>query len=148
MTTMTESIWETGTYDLLIQQDPEGRPGDLVVCVFAMPSDPDDDAADEDAPILADYDVPLESYKGPLDPYLLAVRSIGEKGLIRPEDVEKVFGERLAVHILLALYEAAENDFYGRDIDGQPWREPQEEGAFPLMKRVHPLLMDLERRLY
>lgn len=146
--TMRTSIWETGTYDLLLQQDPDGRPGDLVVAVFAMPSDPDDDAADEDAPILADTDVPAESYDGPLEPHHLAVRSIGEKGLIRPEDVEKIFGGRLAVHILLALYEAAENDFYGRDIDGTPWRPPSEEGAFPLMKRVHPLLMDLKRRLY
>ena len=147
MTTMTGSIWETGTYDLLLQQDPEGSPGDLVVAVFALPSDPDDDAADEDAPILADTDVPREMYDGPLDPYQLAVRSIGDKGLIRPEDVEKIFGARLAVHILLALYEAAENDFNGRDVDGQPWREPS-AGAFPLMQRVHPLLMDLKRRLY
>lgn len=147
MTIMT-SIWQTGTYDLLIQQDPEGQPGDLVVSVFACPTDLDDDAADQDAPILSDTTVPAGMYDGPLEPYQYAVRSIGERGLIRAEDVEKLYGARLAVHILLALYEAAENDFYGRDVDHLPWRTPSEEGAFPLMQKVHPLLMDLKRRLY
>lgn len=146
MSTVT-SAWQTGTYDLLVHPDPEGGPGDLMVVVFAAPTDIDDVDADEDAPILASRDVIRGEYDQELGEHQLGTFSIGEKGLLQPEDVEKVYGPRLAARILLSLYEAADNDFRGIDVEGHPWRLP-ESGAFPLMARVHPLLMDLRRRLF
>jgi hypothetical protein len=145
--TTTESIWDTGTYDLLVNQDPDGAPGDLVVVVFAHPADPDDREADDDAPILADVEVLRGEYDAELPEHLKAIGSCGENGLIRPEDIEKLYGPRLGVRIMLALFTAAENDFNGMDIDGQPWRGPS-AGAFPMMQRTHTLLMDLKRRLF
>lgn len=145
MTTMT-SAWQTGTYDLLVYPDAEGRPGDLMVVVFAAATDLDDQDADDDAPILAHVDVAREEYDEDPAPYLLDIRSFGERGLIRPEDVEKVYGPKLGRKILLALFQAVENDVRGTDLDGQPFR-PANLGPLVLRDRIQPLIVDLGRRI-
>jgi hypothetical protein len=145
MTTMT-SAWQTNTYDLLVHPDPEARPGDLMVVVFAIPTDPDDEDADQDAPVLAHIDVRHEEYDGEIPPYLLDIRSFGDRGLIRPEDVEKVYGAKLARIILVALFQAVENDVKGKDMDGVPFRAASLE-PLQMRDRIQPLIMDLMRRL-
>lgn len=147
MTTMT-SAWMTGTYDLLVAPDRQGRTGDLLVTVFAKPADEEDTVANEDAPVLGQVEIAREEYDQPLQDYQYVLTSIGERGLIQPEQLEKLYGPKLAVRILLALYQAAERDFYGTDMEFRPWREPQELTAFPIMQRTHTLLMDLKARLF
>jgi hypothetical protein len=144
----TTSRWDTGTYELLISKDPEGGAGDLMVVVFARPMDLEDTASDEDAPILAHIDVLAGEYQYDrmLEDYHYGVSSYGEKGLLRPEDVEAVYGPRLGLRILLALFQAAERDFHGIDMDNAPWRT-QSTDAFHIMKRSHALLMELKSRL-
>lgn len=146
MSTMT-SAWQTGTYDLLIHPDPEGQPGDLMVVVFAAATNLDDQVADDDAPILAHVDVARAEYDGDLAPYLLDIRSFGDRGLIRPEDVEKVYGQKLARMILLALFQAVENDARGIDMDGQPFRAANLVEPLAMRDRIQPLIMDLARRM-
>lgn len=143
------SRWDTGTYDLLISKDPEGLEGDLMVVVFALPMDAEDTESDEDAPILAHIDVLAGEYQHDriLKDHHYGVRSLGEKGLLRPEDVEAVYGVRLGLRILLGLYQAAERDFHGIDMDDAPWRTPSTD-AFRVMKRTHALLMELKSRIY
>ena len=145
MSTMT-SAWQTGTYDLLVYPDAEGRPGDLMVVVFAAATDLDDKDADDDAPILAHVDVAREEYDEDLAPYLLDIRSFGERGLIRPEDAEKVYGAKLGRKVLLALFQAVENDVRGTDLDGQPFRAAN-LGPLALRDRIQPLIVDLGRRI-
>lgn len=144
MTTMT-SAWQTGTYDLLVWPDTEAAPGDLMVVVFAASTDLDDEAADEDAPILSHIDVPRASYDHDLEPYLLDIRSFGDRGLLRPEDVEKVYGPKLGLWILLALFEAVENDVKGKDMDGVPFR-PANLEPLQLRDRIQPIIVELGRR--
>lgn len=144
MGTMTSS-WLTGTYDLLIHPDPEGGEGSLMVVVFAAPTDLDDQDSDDDAPILAHLDVSRDEYDRDLAPYLLDIRSFGERGLIQPEDVEKVYGPKLGLLILLALFQAVENDVRGTNMDGQPFR-PASLAPLVLRDRIQPLIMDLRRR--
>jgi hypothetical protein len=146
MSTMT-SVWQTGTYDMLISKDPEGGPGDLMVVVFAAATDIDDKDADDDAPILAHLDVTRAEYDFDLSDHHFGMHTIGDRGLLQPESIEKLFGPRLGVQILLALYNAADHDFNGVDNEDRPWRTPS-EGAFPLMARLHPLLMDLRQRIF
>lgn len=146
MSTMT-SAWMTGTYDLLVAPDREGKDGDLLVSVFAKPADEADTVANEDAPVLGQIEIARSEYDVPLQDYQYTFTSIGERGLIQPEQLEKLYGPKLAMRMLVALYQAAERDFYGTDMEFRPWREPQEEGAFPLMQRTHTLLMDLRARL-
>lgn len=146
MSTMT-SVWQTGTYDLLISKDPEAGPGALMVVVFAAATDIDDVAADEDAPVLAHIDVTRGEYDFDLSDHHYGMHTIGERGLLQPEKIEVLFGPRLGVQILLALYNAADHDLRGIDSEDRPWREPS-DGAFPLMQRLHPLLMDLKGRLF
>jgi hypothetical protein len=141
------SAWQTGTYDLLIHPDPEAEPGALMVVVFAASTDLDDEDADDDAPILAHIDVGREEYDGDLAPYLLDIRSFGDRGLIRPEDVEKAYGGKLGLKILLALFQAVENDSRGVDMDGQPFRPANINEPLVLRDRIQPLIMDLHRRM-
>jgi hypothetical protein len=143
-----KSAWDTGTYELLLERDPEGGTGDLMVVVFARPLDPEEDiAADEDAPILALIEVSRLEYEEELQDWQLGLRTIGEQGLLRPESVESIFGPRLGVRILLALEEACDRDFRGVDLDGAPWRMPS-AGAFPLLQRTHEVAQELGRRLF
>lgn len=142
MNAMTTSRWDTGTYELLVSKDPDGREGDLMVVVFARPMDPEDTASNEDAPILAHIDVAAGEYDWELQDYHFGMRTIGEKGLLQPEMVHRIYGEKLGLRILLALYQAADRDFRGTDMDAVPWRPPSEE-AFPLMRRTYLLLMEL-----
>lgn len=145
MTTMT-SAWQTGTYDLLVYQDPEAEPGALMVVVFAAPTDIDDKAADDDAPILAHIDVPRADYDHELAEFLKDIHSCGANGLIRPEDVENVYGTVLGERVLTAMYEAAACDACGTDMDSRPWREPSPAGD-ELVDRIAPLLEDMRQRL-
>ena len=145
MSTMT-SAWQTGTYDLLIWPDSEGEPGDLMVVVFAAVTDLDDKASDDDAPILAHVDVRRTEYDDEPAEFLLDIRSFGERGLLRPEDVEKVYGPKLGRWVLMALFQAVENDVKGTDMDGQPFR-PANLAPLALRDRIQPLIVDLTRRL-
>jgi hypothetical protein len=145
MSTMT-SAWQTGTYDLLIYQDPEAEPGALMVVVFAAPTDIDDSVADDDAPILAHVDVPRAEYDDELAAFMLDMHSCGDRGLIRPEDVEKVFGTLLGERVLTAMCMAAMCDKVGEDMDGRPWREPSPAGD-AMMKRILPMLVEMRDRI-
>lgn len=145
MSTMT-SAWQTGTYDLLIYQDPEAEPGALMVVVFAAPTDLDDKDADDDAPVLAHIDVPRADYDDELAAFMLDIHSCGDRGLIRPEDVEKVFGTILGERVLTAMYEAAACDATGVDMDGRPFRAPSPAGD-EMVDRIAPLLEDMRDRM-
>jgi hypothetical protein len=140
------SAWQTGTYDLLIYPDREGGPGDLMVVVFAAATDIDDQDSDDDAPILAHIDVARAEYDDDLADFLLDIRSFGDRGLIRPEDVEKVYGTKLGFKVLLALFQAVENDVRGTDMDGRPFR-PASLQPLAMRDRIQPLIMDMQRRL-
>lgn len=147
MEAMAKSVWDTGTYELLISKDPEGEPGDLMVVVFARPMDREaDPASDEDAPILAHVDVFRSEYDRDLDEFHYGLRSVGEKGLLRPEDVPAVFGDKLGLRVLIALWQATDRDFRGMDMDHVPWRTPS-NGAFPLMRRTYTVMMAVKERL-
>lgn len=145
MSLMT-SAWQTGTYDLLIYPDAEGGPGDLMVVVFAAPTDIDDKDADDDAPILAHIDVAKADYDDELAEFMMDVRSCGDRGLIRPEDVEKVFGTVLGERVMTALWEAAACDATGVDIEQHPWRAPSPAGD-AMVDRIAPLLEDMRGRI-
>ena len=145
MTTMT-SAWQTGTYDLLIYQDPEAEPGALMVVIFAAPTDLDDKDADDDAPILAHIDVPRADYDEELAAFMLDLHSCGDAGLIRPEDVEKVYGTILGERVLTAMYQAAACDYTGMDMDSQPFRAPSPAGGL-MMDRIIPMLNDMRHRI-
>lgn len=144
MTAMT-SAWQTGTYDLLIFQDPEAGPGDLMVVVFAAPTDLEDSDADNDAPILAHVDVPRSAYDHDLAPFMLDVHSCGENGLIRPEDIERVYGTILGERVMTALCTAAENDASGMDMDEVPFRPPSDAPLMMILE-MYSMLTDMRRR--
>ena len=121
---------------------------DMVATVFAMPAD-NTPEADEDAPILAQagFIYPdLGTRRGAFAEGVNAILPIGENGLL-PEEMEREFGPQTAVRILLLLFQAAEVDFNGTDIDGAPWREPSTE-AFRIMERAHDVMTVLGTRLY
>lgn len=141
----TTSRWATGKYEMLLQQDPEARPGDLMVTVFAKPLTMDDDA-DEDAPVLAQIDVLREEYDGDLMPWQIGLRDVGENALLQPEFLESIYGARLALRILLVLFEAAVQDLKGLDGEGHPWRTPS-EAALPIMQRTFAVMEELKGRL-
>lgn len=144
----TKSIWLTGTYEMLLERNAEAAEGDISVTIFAKAADPEDTAADEDAPILAQIDVwTLEvGLTSGLPGWRMGLRDVGERGLA-PEAVEAEFGARMAARILLALYQAAEADFNGLDLEGAPFRTPS-VAAFSLMARVSNLIASLNTRLY
>lgn len=145
MSTMT-SAWQTGTYDLLVYQDPDAEPGALMLVVFAAPTDPNDKAADEDAPILAHIDVPRADYDHELAEFMMDLHSCGDNGLIRPEDVEKIYGTVLGERVLTAMYDAAGCDATGLDMDDRPFRAPSPAGL-DMVQRILPLLTDMRGRL-
>jgi hypothetical protein len=140
------SAWQTGTYDLLVYQDPEAEKGALMVVVFAAPTDLDDVDADRDAPILAHVDVPRADYDHELAAFMLDVHSCGANGLIRPEDVETIYGTILGERVMTALYDAAGCDATGMDMDDHPFRAPSDAGL-DMAQRVLPLLTDMRGRL-
>jgi hypothetical protein len=140
------SAWQTGTYDLLVYPDPEGGAGDLMVVVFAAATDIDDQDADDDAPILASIDVSRAEYDDEMAEYMLDIRSCGDRGLIRPEDVENVFGTKLGERVLTAMYQAAACDACGVDADNHPFRAPSPAGD-AMVDRIAPLLDDMRGRL-
>lgn len=145
MSTVT-SAWQTGTYDLLIYQDPEAEPGALMVVVFAAPTDLDDVDADNDAPILAHIDVPRADYDHELAAFMLDVHSCGERGLIWTQDIEKVFGTILGERVMTAMYQAVERDIAGLDMDDRPWRAPS-AASLPLLQKIYELLTDMRDRI-
>ena len=141
------SLWATGTYELVL--DFRGADdADIVATVFAMPAIASPEA-EEDAPILAQegYILPeLGTLKGAFAEGKNVIIPVGEDGL-RPEDMEETFGPKTAIRILLLLFKATQADFYGVDIDGQPWRAPS-EAAFQIMERTHDVMAILKTRLY
>lgn len=144
----TTSRWATGTYELVLDFSGSDEGEDIIATVFAMPVD-NTPEADEEAPILAQagFIIPeLGTLKGAFAGGKNTILTIGEKGL-QPEDMEREFGPRTAVRILLLLFRACEADFNGVDIDGTPWREPSEE-AFQIMERTHDVMTILGTRLY
>jgi hypothetical protein len=145
MGTMT-SAWQTGTYDLLVYPDPEGGAGDLMVVVFAAATDIDDQDSDDDAPILAHVDVARAEYDDEMAGYMLDIHSCGDRGLIRPEDVENVFGTILGERVMTAMCQAALNDAAGKDMDDRPFRG-QSAAGMEMVNRILPLLQDMRDRL-
>jgi hypothetical protein len=145
MNAMT-SAWDTGTYDLLVMKDPQGKDGDLMLVVFARPLDPEDEAATADAPILAEVDVPNEDYDWTVQDYHLGMRTVGERGLLTPENIPGIYGDMLGLQVLLALYEGAERDSRGIDMDDMPWRPPASE-AIPIMSRTYNMMLAIKDKL-
>lgn len=141
------SQWATGTYELVL--DFSGSDGDdIVATVFAMPATDSPDA-DEDAPILAQtgFIIPeLGTLQGAFAEGKNAIIPIGENGL-QPEDMERIYGPKTAIRLLLLLFKAAEADFNGVDADQIPWRTPSTE-AFGIMERTHDVMAILKTRLY
>lgn len=143
----TASRWATGTYELVLdftRRDDD----DVIATVFAMPVDGTQEA-DDDAPILAQagFIYPeLGTLKGAFAEGRNAILRVGEDGL-GPEDMEREFGPKTAIRLLLLLFNAAESDFNGVDMDGLPWREPS-TAAFPIMERTHDIMTVLGTRLY
>lgn len=141
------SRWATGTYELVLdftRRDDD----DVVATVFAMPVDGTQEA-DDDAPILSQsgFIYPeLGTLKGAFADGNTVILRVGEDGLA-PEDMEREFGPKTAVRLLLLLFKAAEADFNGVDMDGAPWREPSLE-AFPIMERTFDVMTVLGTRLY
>lgn len=142
------SRWATGTYELVLDFSGADGDDDIIATVFAMPAD-NTQEADDDAPILAQagYIIPeLGTLQGAFAEGRNVIIPIGEKGL-EPEHIEREFGSKTAVRVLLLLFKAAEADFNGVDIDGIPWREPSNE-AFQIMERTHDVMTILGTRLY
>lgn len=156
---MTKSIWMTGTYEMLVQDFKDEA--EMTITVFARPVDLADEASDRDAPILAQLDVSYaevglddgarppwqtaEAYRDLGKDGLAAFRTVGEHGLA-PEDIEAEFGPHMGLRILLCLFQAADRDFRGVDMDAVPWRMPSMQ-AFPIMQRISDLMMILRTRL-
>lgn len=143
MHAMTESRWATGTYEMLLETGSDWIEGDVGITIFATPLTLDR-ADDEDAPILAQIDASAwalgldEDAMGRLK---TGLRELGEHGL-KPEDVEAEFGSALGLRILMALYQAAEKDMQGTDLEDRPWRQPS-AAAGPLRDRVLGLMVSM-----
>lgn len=144
------SAWAVGTYELLLVGDPEGDPTDLIVTIFAKPRDPADTTADEDAPVLAHCDVSYAEIglkEGDTLPWKTGLRDVGMTGLV-PEAIESEYGPQMGLRILLSLLQAVRADFYGLDMDGNPWRTPSDGAVFGLMERTHDIMAILNTRLF
>lgn len=142
------SPWATGTYELMLDFSGADEGVDVMATVFAMP-DPTDLDADEKAPILSHMGLlrgELGSPQGVFAECKNTILPIGEKG-IEPEDMERLFGPKAGIRMLLLLFQAAQNDFNGVDEDGNRWREPSTD-AFPIMERTHDVMAILKTRLY
>jgi hypothetical protein len=146
--TMTAtSRWATGTYELVLDWTGDDE-ADVVATIFAKPLEVGSDA-DEDAPILSQMGMLLPELgerRGIFAEEKPAVVDIGEHGLV-PEDLEREFGPKTGIRLLLLLFQAANADFKGVDMDGAPWREPSTE-AYPIMERTHDVMAILKTRIY
>jgi hypothetical protein len=141
----------TGTYEMLVQpffddfDRVEGADG-IIITIFARPVDKSDEESDRDSPILAQLDVSYEELEGPTTEwYVTGFSDVGEHGLA-PEDVEAEFGPELGLRVLLALFQAADRDFRGVDLEERPWREPSMQ-AFPIMQRTSDVMIILRNKL-
>lgn len=143
----TKSPWLAGTYEMIIQQDPEGERGDLVITAWGVPKTWAKSAHVPRSLMLAEIEVCWEEYHREVPTGLMGAQHIGKKAVMQPEDVEELYGGRLATRILLALYQAAERQFWGRDMKDVVVRE-EREGAFPIMERSHDLLAVLKTKIY
>lgn len=144
---MTESRWATGTYEMLLEVGVPTVEGDVGITIFATPLTLDP-ADNEDAPILAQVDV--ESWEAGMEEADVAklrtgLREVGEHGL-KPEQMEAEYGAGLALRILLALYQAADTDMRGTDMEGRPWRQPS-PAAEAFRERVLSVMVALTMRL-
>ena len=148
MHAMIESRWATGTYEMLVEvRSSDWIEGDVGITIFATPLTLDT-ADDEDAPILSQVDVSaldLGMDEAALGRIPAGLREVGEHGL-KPEDIEAVFGPKLALQILLALYQAAGQDMAGADMEERPWRSPSEAAGI-LRERVLDVMVALSVRL-
>lgn len=140
---MDKSRWHTGTYEMYIWAP---TPGELSIHILAKAISLDNPADDQDAPFLAGMDLTLAELGITAPAFPLGLRDVGEQGLA-PEDVEAVFGPQMGVRVLLTMWQAAERDFRGVDMDARPWREPSDE-AFPIMERTFDIMVLLKERLY
>lgn len=146
MHAMTESRWATGTYEMLLETASAWIEGDVGITIFATPLTLDE-ADDEDAPILAQIDVTawqLGMDEAAVGRLKTGLRELGEHGL-KPEDIEAEFGPELALRILMALYQAAEKDMLGTDMEDRPWRQPS-AAAGALRERVLDLMVRITTR--
>lgn len=142
-----ESRWASGTYDMLMQRLVDDEDADIMITIFATPLtlDPADDL---DAPILGQVEArawKLDMAEDELPASPKKMLEIGEHGL-KPEEVEARYGPKIGLMILRALYEAADNDIRGLDMEGRPWRQPS-AAAEPFRERVQDLMLLLECRL-
>lgn len=144
----TTSQWAIGTYELVLDFSGADKDVDVMATVFAMPIT-DDPAADEDAPVLSQMGMvwgELGQLVGPFSEKKNVILKVGEQGM-GPEEMEKEFGPKAGVRMLLLLFQAANADFKGVDMDGVPWRSPS-DGAFPILERTHDVMAVLKTRLY
>lgn len=123
-------------------------PGELSIHILAKAVSLDNPADDQDAPFLAEMNLTVAELgiTDGMPAFPLGLRDVGEQGLA-PEDVEAVFGPRMGVRVLLTMYQAAERDFRGVDMDARPWRAPS-DAAFAIMERTFDVMMLLKERLY
>lgn len=147
MHAMIESRWATGTYEMLVEVGEKVLDADIGITVFATPLTLDA-ADDDDCPMLAQVDA--QAWELGLDPdnlpaFKTGLIEIGEHGL-KPEDVEEQYGAQLGLRILLALYQAAQHDYWGTDMEDRPWRQPSAT-AVEIMERTLDLIVLLTTRL-
>jgi hypothetical protein len=143
----TKSPYKAGTYDVYVEQDRNGDEGDLIITVWSIPkgwADPQDIAT---APLLARIEVSWEEYSQTPPAGLMGSQHVGRKAALQPEDLEELYGARLATRILLALYQAAERDFWGRDMYDNVVRK-ERKSAFPFMERAHDTLAILMAKVH
>lgn len=142
----TTNPYKPGTYELIVQESSQGDPGDLLITVWGVRKG----WAEEQGmpiPILGKIEVCREEYGRPVPAELLGSRLIGDTTVLAPEDLEAAYGGRLAARILLALFQAAERDFWGKDIYDNQISEGM-PGAFAFMERTHDTLAILMAKIY
>lgn len=147
MHAMIESRWATGTYEMLLETASVWIEGDVGITIFATPLTLDE-ADEQDAPILAQIDVSalaLDMSAEDVAALKTGLREIGEHGL-KPEAIEAEFGPKLALQILMALYQAADKDMQGTDMEGRPWRQAS-AAAGPFRERVLDVMVAVTIRL-
>lgn len=142
----TKSPWKTGTYQMIVQERAEGDPGDLLITVWGVPKT---SAKAHGVPslILAKVEVIWEEYNQLPPARLMGAHYVGKGTGLQPEDIEELYGARLAARILLALFQAAERDFWGRDMYNNKVRDERKK-AFPFMERTHDTLAILMAKVH
>lgn len=141
----TKSPYKAGMYELMITQRSEGDPGDLLVTVWGVPKGW---AKDQGVPalILGKIEIDREEY-GPVPEDLIGSHPIGDTTALRPEDLEQIYGGQLAARILLALFQAAERNFWGKDMFDNVIG-PERDSVFPFLERTHDTLAILMAKIY